>query len=70
MRRSGERGYLTFERLDLGTENEALRIAHARDGRQRFLAQALVLSAQVKQRDRRGRILPWRFHRRRRYRRL
>ena len=49
--RSRERGDLTLERLNLRTENEALRIAHARDGSQHVFADAIVLAAQVQQRD-------------------
>src|SRR6266849_7305867 len=53
--RSCQRGNLTLKRLDLGTENEALRIAHTRDGGQHFFADAIVLASQVKQRNGLGR---------------
>ncbi len=43
-----------LERLDFGTENEALRIAHALDGGQHVFADALVLSAQVQERNGEG----------------
>jgi hypothetical protein len=43
-----------LERFDLGTENEALRIAYARDRGQHIFADAIVLAAQVKQRNRLG----------------
>ncbi len=49
--RSRQRGNLTLERLDLRTENEALRIAHARDGGQHVLADSIILAAQVQERD-------------------
>src|ERR1019366_8621223 len=49
--RSRQRGNLTLERLDFWTKNEALRIAHTRDGGQHVFADALVLAAQVKEWD-------------------
>src|SRR5712692_3600544 len=58
--RSCQRGNLTLKRLDLGTENEALRIAHTRDGGQHFFADAIVLPSQVKQRNGLGRGASWR----------
>src|ERR1035437_9355666 len=47
--RSRQRGNLTLERLDFGTKNKALRIAHTRDGGQHVFADALVLAPQVKE---------------------
>src|SRR5580765_7339839 len=51
-RGSGLSRDLPFERLNLRAENEDLRVAHARNGRQHLLADALVLTAQVEERDR------------------
>jgi hypothetical protein len=48
-RRSGLTRDLPFERLNLRAENEDLRIAHARNGRQHLLADALVLPPQVEE---------------------
>jgi hypothetical protein len=48
---SRQRSNLTLERLNLRTENEALRIAHPRDGGQHVFADAIVLAAQVEQRN-------------------
>ena len=50
-RGSGEGGNLTLHGLDLGAENETLRIAHASDGGEHFFADAVVLAAQVQQRN-------------------
>src|SRR5208283_1068323 len=52
---SREGGNLALERFDLRTKDEALRIAHARDGGQHFCTDAIVLAAQVKQRNGLGR---------------
>ncbi len=45
-----ERCDLTFKGFDLRTKNKALRIANARDRREHLLANAFVLTPQVKQR--------------------
>ena len=48
-RGSGLSSDFALERLDLGAENEDLRVAHPRNGRQHLLADALVLPAQVEE---------------------
>jgi len=57
--RSRQRSNFTLQRLDFRTKNETLRIAYARDGRQHFFANAIILAAQVKQWNRPGRCGSW-----------
>src|SRR5204862_1930866 len=47
---TGVRGNLAFERLDLGTENETLRLNDAIEGGANFIADGSVLGFQVDQR--------------------
>ena len=43
-------GELAFERLDFGAEDEALAVAHARDGREHFVAKRRVLRGEIEKR--------------------
>ncbi len=48
---SRQRGNLALQRFDLRTEDEALRVADASDGGQHLGAKAIVLAAQVQERN-------------------
>ncbi len=41
-------GDFALERFDFGAENEALAVAHARDGREHFVAKRRVLRGEIK----------------------